>query len=149
MRSQALLLLRTIDASMLQQRSLEVNCWRWVRAQRSPESRADALLVFTLHLNAMLRTQLRAAARPALRRPVANPTAPARFLATAPPPPAASGLRSFLYSSLLVLGTGAFLVYAHDSRAGVHRYVVASSLKDPRLPRAHHADGLSCRPLWP
>lgn len=39
---------------------------------------------------------------------------------------AASRLRSLLVSSLLFLGTGALLVYAYDSRAGIHRCVRAS-----------------------
>ncbi|SCZ87503.1 BZ3500_MvSof-1268-A1-R1_Chr2-2g04969 [Microbotryum saponariae] len=36
----------------------------------------------------------------------------------------ASKVVSFIKSTLLLLGTGAFLVYAYDSRAGVHRWVV-------------------------
>lgn len=36
---------------------------------------------------------------------------------------AASRLKSILMSSLLFLGTGALLVYAYDSRAGIHRCV--------------------------
>lgn len=37
---------------------------------------------------------------------------------------AASRLKSLLKSTLLFLGTGALLVYAYDSQAGIHRYVV-------------------------
>ncbi|KAK4049140.1 Dihydroorotate dehydrogenase (quinone), mitochondrial [Microbotryomycetes sp. JL201] len=36
--------------------------------------------------------------------------------------------KSFVWSSVLLLGTGAFLVYAHDSRAGVWRWVVVPTL---------------------
>ncbi|KDE07459.1 hypothetical protein MVLG_02324 [Microbotryum lychnidis-dioicae p1A1 Lamole] len=36
----------------------------------------------------------------------------------------ASKVVSFIKSTLLLLGTGAFLVYAYDSRAGVYRWVV-------------------------
>ncbi|BGP41268.1 Dihydroorotate dehydrogenase (quinone), mitochondrial [Rhodotorula kratochvilovae] len=63
----------------------------------------------------------------------------------APPAPSAhSGpgvgkrLRSLLLSSALFLGTGAFLAYAYDSRAGVHRWLVqpafmALTKDDPEL----------------
>ncbi|KAK4055842.1 Dihydroorotate dehydrogenase (quinone), mitochondrial [Microbotryomycetes sp. JL221] len=52
----------------------------------------------------------------------------------------ANRLRSFVWSSILLFGTGAFLVYAHDSRAGVWRWVVlptvmALTADDPE--RAH------------
>lgn len=50
---------------------------------------------------------------------------------------AASRLKSLLVSSLLFLGTGALLVYAYDSRAGIHR-CVDSALHG--VPLRTHAD---------
>lgn len=66
---------------------------------------------------------------------------------------AASRLRSLLKSTLLFLGTGALLVYAYDSRAGIHRY--KPSLSCPFLPSLgllsalHDAAGWSSRHSWP
>lgn len=54
--------------------------------------------------------------------------APAVHHAAAAGKGAASRLKSILMSSLLFLGTGALLVYAYDSRAGIHRCVQPLSL---------------------
>ncbi|GAA6010106.1 hypothetical protein JCM10207_007561 [Rhodosporidiobolus poonsookiae] len=52
--------------------------------------------------------------QPAPPTPVAQPSAG---------PSAGSRLRSFLLSSAFLLGTSAFLLYAYDSRAGIHRWL--------------------------
>ncbi|GAA5907522.1 hypothetical protein JCM8208_001403 [Rhodotorula glutinis] len=101
-------------------------------------------------------------AAPDPTRPVPDLAAPAAKPAPPPPPPPPSPpkppappavpslpsrpsgpgfgkrLRSLLLSSALFLGTGAFLVYAYDSRAGVHRWIVqpvfmALTKDDPEL----------------
>ncbi|KPV74412.1 uncharacterized protein RHOBADRAFT_37426 [Rhodotorula graminis WP1] len=100
-------------------------------------------------------------AAPDPTRPVPDLAAPAAKPAPPPPPPPSppkppappavpslpsrpSGpgfgrrLRSLLLSSALFFGTGAFLVYAYDSRAGVHRWFVqpafmALTKDDPEL----------------
>ncbi|GAA6062914.1 hypothetical protein JCM10212_007145 [Sporobolomyces blumeae] len=50
------------------------------------------------------------------------------FSAPPPPPPPKGRLRSFLVSTALFLGTSAFLLYAYDSRAGVHRWLAVPAL---------------------
>ncbi|GAA5871207.1 hypothetical protein JCM3774_006823 [Rhodotorula dairenensis] len=64
--------------------------------------------------------------------------APAVHHAAAAGKKGASRLKSLLVSSLLFLGTGALLVYAYDSRAGIHRWMVqpafmALTKDDPEL----------------
>ncbi|GAA5987444.1 hypothetical protein JCM10908_001955 [Rhodotorula pacifica] len=64
--------------------------------------------------------------------------APAVHHAAAAGKGAASRLKSLLVSSLLFLGTGALLVYAYDSRAGIHRWMIqpafmALTKDDPEL----------------
>ncbi|KAI5478124.1 dihydroorotate oxidase [Pseudohyphozyma bogoriensis] len=75
----------------------------------------------------MLRASLRS--RSALRRPYSTvppspPPPPAPVAAPPRPSSSSGGFRSALYSTAFLLGTGAFLYYAHDSRAGVYRWVV-------------------------
>lgn len=81
-------------------------------ASRSPLERA----LLQLQRNRMFRL----AARPLIRRALVAPAPAVRCLATAQSP-LSSRLRSALFSTALVLGTGAFLVYSHDSRAGIHK----------------------------
>ncbi|KAL8287614.1 hypothetical protein RQP46_003472 [Phenoliferia psychrophenolica] len=85
----------------------------------------------------MLRASLSVRAKTQVVRPAR------RFLATAPTPvptpepvaaaasavskgakSASSGVRSAVLSAALLTGTAAFLYYAHDSRAGIHRWVL-------------------------
>ncbi|GAA5961079.1 hypothetical protein JCM21900_006698 [Sporobolomyces salmonicolor] len=61
--------------------------------------------------------------------PIVQPVRPAPPAPTYPPsPPAKSRFRSFLLSTGLFLGTSAFLLYAYDSRAGVHRWFAVPAL---------------------
>ncbi|GAA5868030.1 hypothetical protein JCM1840_003657 [Sporobolomyces johnsonii] len=69
--------------------------------------------------------------QPALPKPEpeVQPARPAPPAPTyPPPPPAKSRFRSFLLSTGLFLGTSAFLLYAYDSRAGVHRWFAVPAL---------------------
>ena len=63
-------------------------------------------------------------ARPLLRRQAAS--LQARSLATSAAPSGFTRIRSGILSTVLVLGTGAFIFYAQDSRAGVHKLVKLS-----------------------
>lgn len=64
--------------------------------------------------------------------------------------PVTSRLVSFFYGTTLVLGLGIVFVYATDTRASVHRYVVIPALRliyrDPE--EAHHATNHVLKSLW-
>lgn len=66
--------------------------------------------------------------------PTPPPAPPAPPLPSRPSGPGfGKRLRSLLLSSALFLGTGALLVYAYDSRAGVHRCVAPSRVEHTGL----------------
>ncbi|GAA6055874.1 hypothetical protein JCM3770_001536 [Rhodotorula araucariae] len=82
--------------------------------------------------------------QPVAPQPIRTVPEPPRELPAPPAPRGPDGpgvgkrLRSLLLSSALFLGTGAFLAYAYDSRAGVHRWLVqpafmALTKDDPEL----------------
>ncbi|KAK4701008.1 dihydroorotate dehydrogenase, partial [Phenoliferia sp. Uapishka_3] len=82
----------------------------------------------------MLRSTLRLSA-PLKRFPAGRRTLATAAEATAQPPKSAGkGLRSAALSTVLITGTAAFIYYARDSQAGVHRWVglpiVAALTKD-------------------
>lgn len=65
----------------------------------------------------LIRRRLLSTARPPPATPVVSPALKANAKS------AGAGLRSAIVSTTLLVATGAFLLYAHDSRAGVHRFV--------------------------
>ncbi|KAF1813342.1 dihydroorotate reductase pyre [Eremomyces bilateralis CBS 781.70] len=58
-----------------------------------------------------------------------------------PTPPKTNRIRNFFYSAALLLSTGAVYIYATDTRASIHRYVVVPAVRTifPDAEDAHHA----------